>query len=324
VTVQETRFFRDPVHFDVLARAVLPTLPRAGLVWSAGCANGQEAWSLAMALAEAGADHWGVMASDIAEPALARTRAAVYTEAELAGLSPARRERFMRRRPDGRWEIVPSLRGRVRTVAHNLLDAEPPVPPESCRVVFCRNVLIYFDHAATVQALAMLRRAMPPRGWLFVGGAEIVNARSHDFVAERHGAAFVYRPRGRPGERPAAPAPAAPAAPARRSRPRSRPPEPAAVVLPSVPALLQDGEQHAAAGRFHEAAVAFRRAVYLDPDDWSAHLRLGLALERAPGGAGAERAFRAARAALGRAPDAEHDGWSRAVVERLLASRLGC
>ena len=56
ITVQETRFFRDPAHFEVLVRRALPRLPAAGVVWSVGCAHGQEAWSLAMALEEAGAE----------------------------------------------------------------------------------------------------------------------------------------------------------------------------------------------------------------------------------------------------------------------------
>jgi chemotaxis protein methyltransferase CheR len=335
ITVQETRFFRDPQHFETLGRVVLPDAPDVGIVWSAGCANGQEPWSLAMALDEAGASGWGVVATDVAEPALRRTREGVYAERELLGLSPARRERYLRRRADGRFAIVPALRDRVRTVAHNLLDPAPPVVAGSCRVVFCRNVLIYLDPAATGKALDVVARALVPGGWLFVGGAEVVSGgKGRAFIPERHGTSFAYRLAGRRADAPAAPPPGP--ARARREPPAAAPggtdPRAAAPVgiaedggpPPPAAELLARGERHAAAGEFDDAAAAFRQAAYLEPDDWSAHLRLGLALEHREGRTGAERAFRAARAALGRAPaGAELDGWSRAEVLRLLETRLG-
>src|SRR3954464_12116636 len=89
VTVQETAFFRHPEQFDVLAREVLPVLPQPVTIWSAGCANGQEAYSLAMLLEELGIAGT-IVASDISTAAVRRTEQARYTDRELSGLSAER------------------------------------------------------------------------------------------------------------------------------------------------------------------------------------------------------------------------------------------
>jgi chemotaxis protein methyltransferase CheR len=91
VTVQETEFFRHPDQFAALAREVLPGLEGPVVVWSAGCANGQEAYSLAMELAASGVPDWQVAATDISATAVARVRTGRYSAAELAGLPPAHR-----------------------------------------------------------------------------------------------------------------------------------------------------------------------------------------------------------------------------------------
>ena len=89
VTVQETAFFRHPEQFEVLARDVLPTLPQPVNIWSAGCANGQEPFSLAMLLEEQGIAG-SVIGTDLSTTALQRTVAARYVARELSGLSPRR------------------------------------------------------------------------------------------------------------------------------------------------------------------------------------------------------------------------------------------
>jgi chemotaxis protein methyltransferase CheR len=89
VTVQESGFFRHPDQFAALASEVLPALVGPAVVWSAGCGNGQEAYSLAMELAASGHPDWQVLATDLSAAAIARTRAARYTTAELAGIPPS-------------------------------------------------------------------------------------------------------------------------------------------------------------------------------------------------------------------------------------------
>ena len=312
VTVPESGFFRDPQHFDVLVRCALPELGGQGVIWSAGCANGQEAWSLAIALEECGAAGWRVLATDVSRRALARTRAGRYEERELGGLSAARRAQFLRPAGDGCWEVGPRLRRRVHVTRHNLAEEPAPAEAGACRVVFCRNVLIYFDVETRMRALAALRDRLPADGWLFLGAAETLAAGARFFSAQRTRGTFAYRPRrGRPAARRAP----------RDSPPAAAAPPPAGV-LPDPAALVAEGEAHAAAGRTEEARTAFRKAAFLSPNDPVALLGLGLALEPDDRTAAA-RTFRAARAALARGGGAARHGWSEEAVARLLDAKLG-
>src|SRR5258708_10632311 len=113
VTVQHSGFFRDPAQFDALAALVRKQPSQRGVVWSAGCGNGQEPYSLAMLLDETGRGSWEVVASDVSFHALARTEKAIYTESEIQGLSSERRRRYVSPARGG-YEVVPSIRRMVR------------------------------------------------------------------------------------------------------------------------------------------------------------------------------------------------------------------
>lgn len=341
VTVQETAWFRDAGQFEAF-RGLLATLPSPLLVWSAGCSNGQEPYSLAMALDEAGRGDWRIVATDISTRALARTRRAHYSDRELRGLSAARRERYLAPVAGG-FEVVPALRQRVEVQRHNLAADPPPFAPGSCAVVFCRNVLIYFGNADVGAFLDRLARWIVPGQWLFVGYSESLWQVTEAFRLERLGEAFAYQRVEPAAPRPAGKAPAKREGPAaartrtaRDPRPRAearpaRRPQPAPASTPArgddVPALLAAGEAASAAGDHAAAAAAFRKAAYLDPDQPAAHLQLGLALEAAGDPGAAQRAYRAARAALGRsgtaAVEAALEGFSPAEVARFLQSKLG-
>jgi chemotaxis protein methyltransferase CheR len=308
LTVQETAFFRHPQQFEVVAERVATG---AGVIWSAGCANGQEAWSLAMVLAEAGARGWSVVATDVSEGALERARQGVYAERELRGLDHGRRGRFLRACGDGAWTIAPALRSRVRFARHNLV-AEPPPPDVDGRLVLCRNVLIYLRREQADRFLARLRARMPEDGMLLIGAGESLPPDHPAFAAERVGDVYVHQPRGRVSSPPppGRPSPVGPA-------PRREPP------LPTPAELVAAGEAHAAAGRHAEAVAAFRKATYLAPDDALAHARLGFALEAAGDEGAARRAFRAARAALARgvADHVDLEGWSVDELRRVVEER---
>ncbi|MCW2606433.1 MAG: methyltransferase, CheR-type, partial [Frankiales bacterium] len=211
LTVQETSFFRDPGQFTGLARTVLPLLPDPVVLWSAGCSNGQEAWSLAMVLAEQGRQG-RVVASDLSERALARTRSGRYAERELRGLSPERRARWLVRDDDA-YRVVPELRDRVTVVRHNLAGGDPP-PVPGCSVVFCRNVLIYFSRADVVAAVRRFAALLPREGWLFLGFSESLWELTDVFTPVRLDEAYAYRPVGAPvPEQPRRRAGAVPAVP---------------------------------------------------------------------------------------------------------------
>lgn len=323
VTVQETSFFRDQGQFEALVAHVLPALREEGRrvdIWSAGCANGQEPYSLAMVLAESGIADWHVIASDLSTDAVARTRAARYRERELRGISPERRARHLVRVAAGdEWEIAAQLRDRVTTVRHNLAAEPPPFAVGRCHVVFCRNVLIYFGHDDLIAFLHRLATYLPASAHLFLGYSESLWQVTDRFHLVRLGDAFAYRPSlpdGRaathraPTSGPAVPrraTPPTPATPANAPVPKGAGRAAAAPPAPQPTAVVLMAEGEAALGRGdHAGAVtAFRKAAFIDPDHPIAHLNLGVALEVMGDAAAARRAYAAARAALARCDSAE-------------------
>lgn len=167
VTVQESSFFRHPEQFDALGLHLRDTPP--GVIWSAGCANGQEPWSLAILLEEHGLGGWTVLGTDVSARALERARAGRYEERELRDLSAVRRLRFL-----SGGAVSGRLRDRVRFQHHNLAIEGPPGDAFDCRVVLCRNVLIYLHRPAVEGILEHLRRRMAPGALLVLGMGESV------------------------------------------------------------------------------------------------------------------------------------------------------
>jgi len=210
ISTNHTEFFREPAHFQVLAADILPRLcPPGGQrecrVWSAAAASGEEAYSLAIVLAEharqvPGLD-WRVLASDISRRMLDRCRLAVY-EAERVRLPDAAwLPRYFRRgfgEREGRYRVKPALRSRVGVERINLFQPVYPVPA-GLDVIFCRNVMIYFDLESRQELVARLFGLLAPGGHLFIGHAESLIGLRHGFAAVRPG---VYRrPPGAAGGR---------------------------------------------------------------------------------------------------------------------------
>ena len=304
VTVQETAFFRHPEQFAALIEVVLPAITPPIRFWSAGCANGQEAYTLAMILAELGLDG-SVVATDLSAAALRRTSSARYSGRELGGLSPVRLARHLTRSgPD--WEIVRPLRERVSVLRHNLTD---PVPNEvrSCQVVFCRNVLIYVSRPYARAFLERVADTIAPAA-LFLGSAEAIWPVTDRFGAVRIGEAFVHRPRpaagpparirpdaavGRRG--PAGPPVAHRPAPGRRRTERAPAPRPPVDESAATSLLARSGQEALRGGDPRAAVVSFRKWTYLAPGDALAQLHLGLALEAAGDRPAAGLAYAVAR-----------------------------
>jgi len=312
VTVQETGFFRHPEQFEVLARDVLPALRQPVKIWSAACANGEEAYSLAMVLEEQGIEG-SVLATDVSTAALRRTHAARYEGRELAGLSPERMARHVVRDGDA-WQVAESVRRRVTTQHHNLMC---PLPTEArtCQVVFCRNVLFYLSPTQVRAFLDRIADDLGPAVTLFVGAAETVWQVSDRFHAVQAGGAFQYHPRVDVG-----------ASPAQTSSRRSQAGWTATSAEAVDPTTLEKAGQVAmAVGDFAAAVVAFRRCAYLIPHDPLAQLHLGLALEAADDKQRARRAFAAARRALLEAGSEQRsaglEGWSAAELLSFLESK---
>ena len=166
--VGETRFFRHQAQLDALATRVLPQLRTPVAAWSAGCATGEEAWTLAILLAERGLP-FTLTASDLSPAALHKARRGAYPAARIEADVPAPLvARYFRRVGDERV-LNDRLRPHVRFVEHNLLS---PLQPQALDLVLCRNVLIYFDEQKRAQVVQKLIRALAPNGWLLVGYSE--------------------------------------------------------------------------------------------------------------------------------------------------------
>lgn len=190
LTTNETFFFRDKTPFEHLENLILPSLHStrgAGQpirIWSAACSSGQEPFSIAMMLenlrGKFGDRRFEIYASDISESMLARARAGVFNQFEVQrGLPTKLLLQFFTKDGDV-WKIADPILRRVNFFPCNLM--QDPNVPGKFDVVFCRNVLIYFDRPARQQVLARLADRMQDDGVLLLGGAESIYGISDRFA----------------------------------------------------------------------------------------------------------------------------------------------
>ena len=182
MTTNESFFFRDDkpfLHFRTLALPrLLAARPANGplRIWSAAASSGQEAYSLAMILAESKAVLGGrsveIVGTDIARDQLARAREGLYTQFEVQRGLPVQMLVRHFRKEDNNWRLSDAIRSMVRFKEWNLLG--DPRALGHFDVVFCRNVLIYFDPPTKARVLDAIAAQMPADGALYLGGAETV------------------------------------------------------------------------------------------------------------------------------------------------------
>ena len=206
ITTNETHFFREARHWELLADRILPAWreqgeagrrPRRLRAWSAACSTGEEPYSLAMLLLSAFPAGWEleVLATDLSTRVLDRARQAVWRLEKAAEIPPAYLEAFMLKGVGdqaGTMKAGPEIRALVKYERRNLVDeAWPPGPPFD--LVFCRNVLIYFDRVTKERVVNRLLDVVQPDGYLFLGHAESLTG-----VTTRARAVqpTVYAPRG--------------------------------------------------------------------------------------------------------------------------------
>jgi chemotaxis protein methyltransferase CheR len=202
VTVGKTSFFRDERQFGAL-EALLPELlrrPRAGgrrvAIWSAGCATGEEPYSIAMAAAEAGADpeQVEILATDVNPEAVAFAARGSYDARRVRDVpAPLLARHFD---ADGeRHHVRAHLRRLIAAIRpHNLVSSLFPRPGDGgWDVIFCRNVIIYFDTPTTQQVLTQFHAALAPGGYLFLGYSESLFRLFEGFELTEIAGAFVYR-----------------------------------------------------------------------------------------------------------------------------------
>lgn len=184
VTTNKTEFFREPAHFDFLVSKGLPALAAKGKreikVWSAACSTGAEPYTIAMILDEFCDKHRGldysILCTDICTEVLDQAIAGRFSEAMIEPVSMARRQRHVMRARDassGQVRIKPHLRSKLAFGRLNLMDDAYPIET-GLDIIFCRNILIYFDKATQAKVLTRLCNHLAPGGYLFLGHSESI------------------------------------------------------------------------------------------------------------------------------------------------------
>ena len=186
VTTNKTDFFREPDHFQILTQQVLPALvaDRRGAdlaqvkLWSSASSTGAEAYTIAMVMAEWREHHRGtrvvILGTDLSTEVLEVARRAIYPETMISPVPPELRQRYLLRSRDPSRRlvrVVPELRAWARFERLNLVDPDYQVDRDF-DVIFCRNVLIYFDKPTQRDVLRRLCEHLRPGGFLFLGHSE--------------------------------------------------------------------------------------------------------------------------------------------------------
>ena len=231
LTVGETYFFREPAQFEFIRREVLPAIKRSRDIdhrlraWSAGCATGEEAYSLAILFEQEGiAADCFLLATDISQPALARAREASYGAWSLRGGGQSLVQRYLQ--PRGQRYVV-AERFRERVVFRRLNLARDGFPSEAngtaaMDLILCRNVLIYLDREAVGHVAERLFASLADGGWLITGPSDPILPHAPSIEAVATEAGIFYRRALHQPVSPARPRPAPNHAMILRARPTAR------------------------------------------------------------------------------------------------------
>jgi chemotaxis protein methyltransferase CheR len=319
--VGETSFFRTPALYDILQRKLLPEMASAPSafpirIWSAGCATGEEPYSVAISALHAFegrvAEPVRILATDLHAGFLDVAREGIYPASALRGAPPLLVMKYFRRLPDGRLKVSDEVRRLVTFEQRNLSEAPwPGDGPGDDRfaAILCRNVMIYFRSETTRQVVAAFHGRLADRGLLFLGHSETLWGISDAFRLEESDGYFYYRkkdplevglpdgPVPRPAVRRRAAAaarprvsipagapvavPAPPAPPAPPVSPSPPPPPAAGPAADAVAlALAQQAEKLLDADRLPEAEAACLKAIAMFPGCVEAEYLLAVLMRR--------------------------------------------
>ena len=308
VIIPETWFFRAPQAFVALARLVTRGMFQADAsrplrLLSLPCSSGEEPYTIAMALLDAGltVDQFRIDAIDLSARSLALARQGVYGRNSFRGENLAFRDRYFEATKDG-YRLRDAVRSPVQFSLGNIVAPHFYADPASYDFVFCRNLLIYFDAATQRQAIAVIRRLLAPHGIAFVGHSEAGLMGANGFTSTKIPMAFAFhKESARPSTTKARPTPSAIATRPRREPPplpKSRPFAPAPprreekreTALPNLDELRRLADR----GRLEEAARGCEALIRQDGATPDALALLGL-ISDASGDLGtAERYYRKA------------------------------
>lgn len=185
ITTNHSYFGRENEHFDFLMQVALPQLEKTRhgdlRIWSAGCSAGQEAYNIAMVMDQyfgPRKSQWDttILATDISTNVLTKARQGIYSAENVKGLPPTWQSKYFTKLPDGNYQVCDKIRKEVVFRIFNLMD--PFVYKKPFDIIFCRNVMIYFDAPTTNRTVAKFYEATAPGGYLFIGHSESVD-RAH-------------------------------------------------------------------------------------------------------------------------------------------------
>jgi len=205
ISTNHTKFFREPEHFSFLAKkalpAILPRLLKDGTplkIWSAACSSGEEPYTLAIVLAEALRAYpslsWEIFASDISKRMLARAQHGIYRMELVEPVEPDLLKRYFQQGVGSRagdCRVKAELKEHILFHRINLFQAEFPIPKRQ-DVIFCRNVMIYFDPPSRATLIARLADQLASGGYLIVGHSESLFGIRHSLESIQQG--VYYKP----------------------------------------------------------------------------------------------------------------------------------
>jgi chemotaxis protein methyltransferase CheR len=276
--VGETSFFRTPVLFQAFEKAILPGMLEQGFVfplpiWCAGCATGEEAYSVAIAALEGSRGRHTVpvqvRATDVHPGFIDTAREGIYPAQALRNLPGRIKETWFTPRKDGRYRVTDAVRRLVDFEERNLIDfLSDPLPSARYAAIFCRNVMIYFRSDTTRRLVERFHESLFEGGVLFLGHSETLWGISEAFRLEQREKIFYYRKlRAEVSPPPPAAAPCSSGSNVPRRRVLRAEPPPPPPVADSSPAmkLVLSAERLADEGNFEDAVAICRQAAALDP-----------------------------------------------------------
>lgn len=183
VTTNETFFFREPQQFKVFADYIIPRIIKENShmgrkdirIWSAGCSTGEEPYTIAMILVEKPELFLvkkEIYASDISETVLASAKRGIYASYSIRNIPPQYLAKYFKNSSEDIYQISESIKSMVKFMNINLMDEKEVRQLKALDVVFCKNVLIYFDDKAKKKAISLIYDVLRPKGYLFVGASE--------------------------------------------------------------------------------------------------------------------------------------------------------
>jgi chemotaxis protein methyltransferase CheR len=198
MTTNETYFFRDPTHYDAIRNELLPQLKKERLdtkkmrFWSAASSTGQEAYSLAMLLLGQGLNDWNlqILGTDFSSQMVERAQSGTYQQIEVNRGLPASLLVKHFKREGVNWQLSEQVRRMVRFETIDLRKSMRAMGPFD--LVFCRNVLIYFDAPTKKQIIEQIHGTLFRGGWLLLGGSETAFGYEQWFEKRAVGNAIVY------------------------------------------------------------------------------------------------------------------------------------